>query len=187
MIAVPDYLEPYARNENRGGEYLSFDIRCSCGCESFHLRKNYLTAQELKIKEEYMRSRPRFRRVHGELGEDGKIHHYVRRFFFFRQEVEIPEAPAFDGVQVVKAVCESCGREIVLFDSRANGLDAELASEAARDYVPHFREDRPQYSGVLGWLEQDADRTMDPNLFTWIRICRKKAGKKRYFFEAHTG
>ena len=33
MIAVPDYLEPYARNENRGGEYLSFDIRCSCGCD----------------------------------------------------------------------------------------------------------------------------------------------------------
>ena len=187
MIGVPGYLKAYAQNENRRGENVSFDIRCSCGCELFHLRKNYLTVEELKVREERMRSRPGFRTVYGELGEDGKIHHYIRRFFFFKQPVELPEAPPFDGVAVVKAVCGSCGKEIVLFDSRENGLDAELASEEAREYVPHFREDKPQYSAVCVSMEQDADVTMDPNLFTRIRIYRKKAGKKRCFFESETG
>ena len=165
MIAVPAYLSPFADNIRTTKEAISFDIKCTCGCASFRLAKNSHTVEENK---------------------DGKPYSYILRFFFFKKYIEFTPEPFFAHTKVVKAICDSCKKEIILFDSRLNGYDSQEATDEELAYNPYFKNSTSQCCDVSVKLEQFEDEDIDPNHFSWIRIYKKNGNKKTAFFDDET-
>ena len=189
MTEVPDYLKQYAHNIKRKKEEISFGIKCTCGCEDFSLAKNTLNAEEKKEVEEVEKQAPDtgWHTLYGMRGEDGNDHWYIRRFFFWKKEVFFPKFPYYYGINVVKAVCSSCQKEILLFDNRLHGWDSQDVPEEHQKYVPHFSKKMPKPGKVWVCLEQpDDEEEVDPRLFTWIVIYAVRDGHKRAFFEEET-
>jgi len=188
MIAVPAYLAPFAENISTAKETVSFDIRCTCGCASFQLVKNSHTAEEKKALEEYEQKLPKtgWHTIYGGINQDGKPYAYIRKLFFFRKYIEFPAEPFFANIKIVKAICESCKKEIILFDSRMNGYDSQESLQDEFAYDPYFKESEPQGSGISVKILQFKDEHIDPNHFSSIRIHKKNGNKKTVFFDEET-
>lgn len=92
MIAVPDYLVPFASNVKPTKDAVCFDIQCTCGCRSFELAKNSCTAEEKKTLEEYERSLPKtgWHTIYGGIDKDGKPYSYIRKWVFFKKYIDFP-------------------------------------------------------------------------------------------------
>ena len=188
MTGVPDYISPFAYDIKTTKDEVSFRVQCTCGCRTFALRKNTFSAEEKRILDDYAKALPKIRwhTVWGGIGEDGQPYHYIRRFFFFKKYLELPPPPFFANIRTVKAVCESCKKKIVLFDSRLHGCDAMEASEEERQYVPSYNEQKTDYCGVSVKLEQLEDEELDARYFSGIQIYRIMGSKTLEFFEAET-
>ena len=188
MIGVPDYISPYAHDIRTAKDGVSFGIQCTCGCRTLALLKNTFSAEEKRILDEYEKSLPDIKRhtVRGGVGEDGKPYLCIRRLFFFRKYIEFPPAPYFANIRTVKAVCEACNQEIVIFDSRLHGYDSMEASEEELRYVPYYSGRKTEYCHVSVKLEQLEDEDLDARYFTGIGICKTAGGKKKNYFEAET-
>ncbi|MBR6430313.1 MAG: hypothetical protein IKS27_03785 [Oscillospiraceae bacterium] len=188
MIAVPAYLTSFADSIRTAKETLSFDIKCTCGCGSFKLVKNSHTAEEKKTLEEYEQSLPKtgWHTIYGGIDENGKPYSYIRKLFFFKKYIEFPPEPFFVNIKVVKAICESCKKEIILFDSRLNGYDSQESTDEELEYDPYFKKSNSQCCGVSVKLEQFEDENIDPNHFSWIWIYKKDGSRKTVFFDEET-
>ena len=188
MTGVPDYISLFAYDIKTKKDEVSFRVQCACGCRTFALLKNTFSAEEKSILDEYEKALPQVRRhtVYGGIGEDGQPYHYIRRFFFFKKYLKFPPPPFFANIRTVKAVCESCKKEIVLFDSRLHGYNSMEVSEEERQYVPSFDEQKTDHCGVSVTLEQPEDEALDARYFSGIRIDKTTGGKKLEFFKAET-
>ena len=168
---------------------ISFGIKCTCGCEVFSLAKNTLSAEEKKAVEEVEKQEPNtgWHNLYGITGEDGKNHWYIRRFFFWKKEIFFPEYPYYYGINVIKAVCSSCQKEILLFDNRLHGWDSQDIPEEKQNYVPHFSKRLTKPGKVLVRLEQPDDvEEVNPRLFTSIVIYTVRENHKKAFFDEET-
>ena len=61
------------------------------------------------------------------------------------KEILCPPCPVFFLVNVVKAECSCCGREILLFDSRYHGYDAKycnVLTDEDKAYIPTIKKIR---------------------------------------------
>jgi len=152
------------------------------------LRKNAFSAEEKRILDEYEESFPDigWHNLYGGIGEAKKPYHYIRRFFFFKKYLEFPTAPFFANIRTVKAVCESCNKEIVIFDSRVHGYDSMDTSVEELEYVPSYSERKTEYCNVSVELEQSEDEDLDARYFSGIRIYKTTGRKKMKYFEAET-
>ena len=149
MIPTPDYLKRYALQHIQGGKRLSFKLICSCGCKTFHvLEKNY-TDDEKRLIEEYGNSISHAggHSIYSGIDSEGEPYYYTRILGIFKKSITLPKAPVFMGIDVIKAMCSQCQKEIVLFDSRYYGYDGMTsADEDAKKYTPHFKQrDRKLY------------------------------------------
>ncbi len=188
MTAVPAYLAPFANNIRTAKEAVSFDMKCTCGCVSFRLVQNSCTAEEKKTLAEYGQSQPKTGRhaIYGGIDKDGKPCSYIRRLFFLKKHIKIAPEPFFAKIKAVKAICESCQKEIVLFDSRLNGRDSQESTDEEFVYTPYFKSSTSQCCSVSVKLEQFEEEDIDPNHFSWIRIYKKNGNTKKVFFEEET-
>ena len=188
MVAVPAYLAPFANNIRTTKEAVSFDIKCTCGCISFRLVQNSYTAEEKKILEECEQRQPNtgWHTIYGGIDKDGKPCSYIRRLFFLKKHIKFAPEPFFANIKVVKAICESCQKDIVLFDSRLNGYDSQESTEEELKYTPYFKSSTSQCCGVSVKLEQFEEEDTDPNHFSWIRIYKKNGNTKKVFFDEET-
>ena len=188
MAAVPDYLAPYAYNIRTTRQTVAFDIQCTCGCASFGLLQNSRTEEEIRALEKYEQSKPRtgWHTLHGGIDQNGKPYLYIRKLFFFKKYIEWPTEPFFVKIKIVKAICESCKKEIILFDSRSNGGDPRETTEEEAAYEPYFENSISQYCGVSVKLEQPESEDIGPDHFSWIGIYKKDGNKKTIFFDEET-
>lgn len=188
MSQIPEYLRPYAKEMTQKDSRPSFKLRCSCGCETFLAVKNQLTPEEEEQKINYQNSFPDigWHSLNGGIDANGKPYAYIRKFFFFKKYINIPPEPVFMSVNVVKAVCADCHKEIILFDSRCHGYDAQFATKEQKSYLPHFDNEKGKTGSIRICIDPTDGLDDRPELFSWINISVTDGTKKRTFFDAET-
>ena len=108
----------------------------------------------------------------------------------------------FDWFEIIKLVCEDCGHEYILFDSRFNGYDGIITERSAdeSEYVPQFRKKTRKAVGVEVWIENDSSledfmensggelKESDyPNAYTWMTVRGIYTnGRKRELYDIET-
>lgn len=203
MIPTPDYLKQYSSKQTQKGNLLSFKLKCSCGCESFTiLEKNY-TNDEKRLIKEYEDSLPKigWHSIHGELDSAGKPCHYIKILGIFKKHITFPPTPVFMEVNVVKAICLKCQKEIVLFDSRYHGYEGMIANdEEAKKYIPLFKqrgngsyniivtiENEPSLEAFIENLNEQCSYEFYSNSFSCICIYGlDNNGKKKLLYDFET-
>ena len=189
MTGVPEYLKPYSLTANQKSSRLSFQLKCTCGCDVFSIIGNSYTQEEKRIKKEYEDKIPDtgWHTIYGGIDASGKPYCYIKKFFFFKKYIELPQEPVFMGINVIKAACSQCQKEIVVFDSRYNGYDSQFTTEEQKEYIPSFENSKAEVGNITVALEQDDAEDIAPELFLGIRIAVKNGQKKRIIFDAETG
>ncbi len=203
MIPIPDYLNNIAEFEKSTGNWVTFSLRCSCGCRTFLVYENCLTQEEQRLTAPYwdaLRSLcayPSTMTVDG----DGTRHYWriLSRDGLEREEVILPPEPVCACVSTVKVGCSACGREYMVFDSRLHGYDG-MTSEKSKEeleYQPQFRQKCRAPVAIRIKVENDVsleefnantslnfDEKAYSNAFSWIAIYNRD--KKRKLFEFET-
>jgi hypothetical protein len=203
MIPTPDYLQPYAIDPKQTGTRLCFQIQCSCGCKEFQLLEKSYTEEEKHQIRQLEEGLPnlRWHTIYSGMDTGGKPYHYIKRFGIFKKRISIPEAPVFQNIQAVKALCSQCRREILLFDSRYHGYDALPSDqESTKQYDMHFAPAAQQTYGIEiavendPSLEQFRENFGEPcspefysNAFDWISIRgTDRTGKAKVLLDFET-
>ena len=211
MIPIPEYLKDYATLKKNKTDTVSFSISCSCGNTFFVIMENYFTKEEKALSKPYYDALTLLdsRGPEGYFGsmytidEDGKGHHWklLSADGKKRMEVIVPERPFFSSIDVIKAVCSVCGKEMVLFDSRKNGYDGMISEhEKENEYIPHFRqkgkspyqieiivENDPSLEDFREASSIDCSFEFYSDSFSWIRIYGiNETGKKKKLFDIET-
>lgn len=189
MIAVPNYMKPYADNVKIKKENVAFSLKCSCGCESFRLMQNVYTDEENRQIAECERinnKRVGWHSIYGGLDKDGKPYQYIKFLGIFKKNIEWEPQPLCANIKVVKAKCISCGNEIVVFDSRFHGYDSMDTKKEEIAYVAQFDENNKVNECYVEVMIEQNEETDDANLFSSIMIYAKRNGKRQQFFEMET-
>ena len=130
MDILPAHLREIAHNAIKRKENLCFDLKCTCGNETFKIMKGK-THEEKQFEEEWnnywkkYRFVPIFSFADSTERKSGKRYTYGNTFFGIRVGKLYDEDLHFvKDLCVVKAVCPNCSKEFVLFDNRKHGYDA---------------------------------------------------------------
>ena len=185
MTSVPAYLEPYSADVLIKNDTTSFSLKCVCGCDSFLLYKNVFSEEEKREMERYEANCPKLRlhTLHGGTGKDGKPYAYIRILGIFKKHIVLPRAPFFAGIKVIKALCASCGEEVVVFDSRIHGNALTDVSYEAVAYAPHFEEENRDPCHVFVEIERSEEDEAETPFVSSIVVHAKRHGRKRIVFE----
>ena len=203
MIPTPDYLKQYAIAQKQKGNRLSFKLKCSCGCETFTILEKDYTHNEKKIIREYENKIPHtgWHSIYGGLDSNGKPYSYIKILGIFKKYITFPQTPAFMEVNVMKATCSQCQKEIILFDSRYYGYEGMISSDAeAKKYIPHFKLSSRKLYSIEVTVENEPSLEMFnevsnkqcslefySNSFSWIRIRGlDENGKKKILYDFET-
>jgi len=128
LMKIPEYIRDYTGYTSAYKTSTTAYIRCRCSCETFEVYKNALNDKEKKIKKLYdaavKEELGSWRSVYAESDEASIVHWYKRKFLFGKKEVFPPEEPDFLKIELYKAKCTECGKEILLFDNRFIGQNA---------------------------------------------------------------
>ena len=131
---VPTYLKPFAANAVIGKHTVSFQVRCSCGCETLQLTHRTPTPAEIAAAEKWQGYTTNY--------DYKKDQWYMQKGKLFAKKKEYiseDEAMLLHPNTVVRAVCTACGKEILLFDEVEHGYD----SSDPRKPDPDFVDDEP--------------------------------------------
>ena len=151
MIPIPDYLKQYALEQTQKDNCLSFKLRCLCGCERFNVWEKDYTNKENELIKEYKENIPDtgWHTIYGGVDSNGKPYNYIKILGIFKKQITFPKTPVFMEVDVVKAICSQCQKEIVIFDSRYYGYDGMTSNnEEIKKYIPHFKQRDNKLYGI---------------------------------------
>ncbi len=189
VMYVPNHLKKYAYDVNTSQDTVSFRLKCNCGCKDFDLLKNTYTAEEERSVHAYEKSLPKtgWHAVYGGIDANGNRYTYIKILGLFKKHVRFPEAPYFVGIEVMKAVCKNCKKEIILFDNRMHGSSSVKGiSEDKMNYLPYFDDGKKKPGKVIVVLDCDEAEEADPNMFTRIRVYSITDQRKSLFYEQET-
>lgn len=203
MIPTPDYLKQYATEQKQKGNQLSFKLKCSCGCDTFTILEKIYTHDEKRLISEYENKIPNtgWHSIYGGLDSNKKPCSYIKILGIFKKHITFPQTPVFMKVNVIKATCSQCQKEIVLFDSRYYGYEGMMSNDAeAKKYIPHFKPKGPKLHGIEVTIENEpsleafnevwnepCSLAFYSNSFSWIRIRGlDEKGKKLLLFDFET-
>ncbi|MBQ9746850.1 MAG: hypothetical protein IJW21_08525, partial [Clostridia bacterium] len=191
-MAIPNYLKEIGFNETKKGGRTRFEIKCTCGCETFHIYKNKFTKEEKALIKPHLDALKYVYSVGWpywcDTDENGKTHYYKIKFGV-KEEVFVPDCPSFALAESYKASCSACGKEFILFDNRFHGYDAVLTSaglERDLEYKPtyaqkKFKDGKPRriffqienYDTLEEFcedMEEEYDEVTYSNSFSWIWV-----------------
>lgn len=207
MIPIPEHLEKFSKLKDTNENTITFSLKCKCGNDRFMIMNNYLTKKEKALEKPYYDALTILLKTpYGNtttIDERGNIHHWknLSADGKQRQEVIVPERPYFSGITVVKAVCQSCGKEIVIFDSKVNGYDGMTSNnEEHKNYTPNFKQKGKTLYQIEVKIENDMsleefqkntggkyDFEFYSNAYSWISIYGiSENGKKKKLFDFET-
>ncbi len=186
MIAVPEYLKPYADDVRIRKDGVTFSLRCPCGCDSFLLLKNGPSKDEKKRLREYNDRLAGIGRhtLYEGTDRNGKSYSYIRILGIFKKHIDAGEEPLSQRIKAVKAECASCRRQIDIFDSRKHGFDSKFATEEEQRYDLHFPQAKDDPCKVS--LKVEENEKDDPLHFSRITVWKENNGKKKRFFGQQT-
>lgn len=209
MIPVPEYLSYIAVFINNKKDCVNFSIQCPCGCNTFFVYENELTKEEKKEAKPFYDA---MLYLHGNDGYGCSItvdENGTRHFWKLlspdkskKEEVHIPPKPLYAGIVVIKAKCENCGREHILFDNRIHGYDG-MTSDKTTDVLAHkllFKqkskhsfsitiklENAPSLEDFNSQLGTNFDENQYSKAFSWIVIYGTNYnGVKKKLFDYET-
>ena len=209
-MPIPAYLKEIAVPVSEKGEWTTFSLKCTCGCEAFFLSENRFTKEEEKLYKPYMDELIKvttgnpFGRMDYWVDEEGYGHSW--RLLSEdpngpREIITYPIAPVFASVSRLTIACAACGAETLLFDDRHHGYDGITGKHTAEElaYQPHMKQRRGGPIAIQVKVEttetpesfREVDRTdLSPadwtNAFDWIIVYKIKDGKKTKIFEMET-
>ena len=203
MIPIPDYLKQYTSDPTQKGNFLSFKLKCSCGCNTFTVMEKEYTDDEKVLIKEYEKSVPNtgYHTIYGGIDSDGKPYRYIKILGIFKKRITFPTPPVFMQVDVIKAICAKCQNEIVIFDSRHYGYDGMISNdEEIKKYIHQFKqkgtapckievtvENELSLEAFKKIANNDCSFEFYSNAFLSIRICRlDKNGKKKLLYDFET-
>ena len=130
MDILPAHLREIAHNPIQRKKSLCFDLKCTCGNETFKIMKGK-THEEKQSDEKWnnywkkYRFVPIFSFTSTIERESKKVYFYGSTFFGIRVgKLYVEDLHFVKDLCVVKAVCPNCSKEFVLFDNRKHGYDA---------------------------------------------------------------
>ena len=209
-IPIPHYLKSIATLEKQTKQWTHFSLACPCGCKKFQVFENTLTKEEKALMKPYNDAI----QAKGASGlgitrdENGTLH-YWKLYEPFKgldgrhEEIIVPPAPFFSGIWVWKIVCDECGQEFILFDSRFHGYDGvfnEGATKETLSYQPTFRrkckdsvslsvkvENDDSYEEFCENCGDDCTKEQYADAFSWIVVYKiDEKGKKTKILESET-
>lgn len=205
MVPIPGYLKYYAALKKVKSDTAAvFSMKCSCGSEFFDFFANHLTQDEKKAEKPYYDVINQLTGPFREYDENGKM--YVVWHMADGKSVRWEDLqqlkPWFSGIDVLKAECPICGKEIILFDSRTCGYDGvtEEHTEDCMAYLPHFKrksnspvkieitiENDPSFEAFKEASGLDCTEDFYSNAFSWIQIHGiSEEGKRKKLFDSET-
>lgn len=209
-MPIPDYLKSIAVRVSEKGEWTTFSLKCTCGCEDFFLSQNDLTKEEQKQEQPYYDALDYlFGSSFGSTGrwfdEQGRAHSWrllsADGLNGPKEDVIIPAKPFFSGIIRITARCAQCGTEHLLFDSRFHGYDGLIQMPTPEElaYQPHMKQRRGGPIALQvkvettetpeSFLEIDrTDRSPNDwtNAFDWIIVYKVSNGKRTKIFDLET-
>ena len=121
---MPNYLNKFAYDIQKGPQSISFMIKCECNKKEFFLLENEETIEE-KVKREEFDKLTKEYDGGAYSDENGNIFLYSKGFLGIgRKKIQLQDSFIPFQTKVIKAICPHCGREIILFDNRLYGYDA---------------------------------------------------------------
>lgn len=119
----------------------TFQLKCSCGNKRFLLSKSVNDDKDDKF-DQYWKSLkvPIFSTITAR-DKNGEMYFYGTTFFGIKVgKFYVKDMRKTYFSHVVKAKCEHCGKEIVLFDSKCYGYDALAEEEDAKERAKQINE-----------------------------------------------
>ena len=212
------HLKEFASNCIKKKETFVFNLKCACGNETFKIIRGK-TNESKQAEEKWNNYWKKYRFVPiFEFGDaidrkSGKRYTYGSTFFGIRiGKLYDEDTPFVKDLCIVKAICPSCKREIVLFDNRKHGYDA-LATifdekELGKVSIIPFADERGiKFRNVCGEKEcvitiaiqnnltfedfydtfgSNAPDDSYSNAFSWIKIIAIIDEKKRTILDMET-
>ncbi|MCI7554073.1 MAG: hypothetical protein MST00_01330 [Tenericutes bacterium] len=199
MIPIPNYINQYALAKKQKNNRLYLSLKCSCGCEKFHILKNDYTDEEKELIEEYEANYPKtgFHSTYFEADSNGNVYSYIKILGIFKKRIVFPNQPICLSVKTIKAICTKCKNEILVFDNRYYGYDG-MTSENVEEkkYIPHLKMINKKSYSIEMIIENDEslekfneaigeEKSFDfySNSFSWIRINKIDENNKKTLVE----
>lgn len=169
-----------------------------CEYNFFDVFENCLTMEERKAEKPYYEIVNQMHGPYKELDymwrlDDGTLVRY--------EDVQKLK-PWFSGIEVLKAKCSACGKEILLFDNRTCGYDALTGehTDAYMAYTPHFKpkgnsslkieltfENDSSLDAFKEATGMDCTEEFYSNAFSWIQIYGiSDEGKRKKLLDEET-
>lgn len=150
MVPIPAYIRAISQFIKAKENLTFFSVSCPCGCNRFYIYQNALTPEEKTAMKPWADAALDLyggKYGAGSTVDENGIRHKWKLLSPLglkgeKIEIVLPEKPYFSGISVIKAVCEKCGEEFVLFDSRSHGYDGktEKSSDLEISFCPHFKQ-----------------------------------------------
>lgn len=212
-MPIPDCLKEIAVPVSEKGEWTTFSLKCSCGCDAFYLSENRLTKEEQMLERPYYDALDYLFGSRGSgfgstgrwIDDQGRAHSWrllsSQGLDGPKEDVIIPDRPFFSGIIRLTVKCADCGTEHILFDSRFHGYDGMIRTPTPEElaYQPHMKQRRGGPIAIQVKVETtetpgsilEIDRTdLSPtdwtNAFDWIIVYKIKDGKRTKIFEMET-
>lgn len=216
MDILPTYLKELAHNCERKKNTVTFLLKCTCGNESFEVKKgktNYDKESEERWKNYWRKYRflPIFSFTLTVDRKSGKRYWYGGTLFGIRVgRYYVEDLHMVKDISIMKIKCPCCGKEHIIFDNRKHGYDAltDLVElQEGRTVIPFADESDLKFRRLCkskpcairvtvqndlptedfyDTFGSDASEEVYSHAFSWIAISSVIDGKTRTIFDMET-
>lgn len=201
---LPNHLLSVAENVKEMKDAVEADLKCSCGCDLFHLYKN-VENQEERIKRENWEQLLRHYNGGGYSDKNGNLYLTTKGFLGLnKKKIKIEKESIPEYHSIIKAQCHNCNKEYIIFDSSIHGYDALAESktltpnnnvvfellcdslqDGSADKTKIKIENNLDYNDLLKEYENLSPEQF-ANAFSCINIYALRDGKYKCVFTQHT-
>lgn len=202
MLEVPMHLRDCTKIKKESEDTIFLQVMCSCGCSTFYLLENLLDVEEKNIITAYEKRLGSWRNIENYTDPITKIRYLVTRNILGKicDKIPISEIQDIKRTHIIRAKCNKCGKEKVIYDSRYHGYDAIVADEhffsTSKEYQYGLMQKKPMEVEIKirndltydEFCEEVADKFSKeyPNAFSSIEVYVIMNGKKKKVFEEET-
>ena len=197
---VPNYLVSIADRIKEKKNLTAFHLKCLCGNNTFLLAKSKNEEDKGNSFDKYWDSfRLPIFSLETAIDKNGERYVYGTTFFGIRiGKFYIKDLPKFNMRRIIKATCNQCGTQFIVFDSQYHGYNAlteneqQVVSEFASQFIytknpkEVFIELRTDLSYDEFSDEFGENMEKYSNAFGNIEIYILTKGRKKKFFEEET-
>lgn len=127
-MIVPQYLENISKIVKQSKSNVTLKLHCQCGLSEFKVFKNRPIEADRVAKDQWeklINGRFDYGNVEQYSDQDGN-RFIVRKNLFGKviDKAKLNDMPRYSETNIIKIICNHCGKEHIIFDNRIHGYDA---------------------------------------------------------------